>query len=235
MKTSMKMLFLIAAFSAALVTPAFGAERRYSVTDFDRVQIDGPYEVNLTTGQPSSAVAKGGREEIERLSIEVRGGVLRIRPNRTSWSGGPQTGGESVTIEISTRDLKSATLLGSGRLTINRLKGLRADISLAGSGHISAANVETDNLVADVIGSGRISLAGKTKTLRANIQGAGDLDAEGLTAGEARLISETAGTVVLHASRSAQVRASGLGDVTVTGKPACIVHGVSANRVRCGQ
>jgi hypothetical protein len=230
----MKMLCLIAAFSAAFVTPAFGAERRYSVTDFDRVQIDGPYEVSLTTGQPSSVVANGGREQIERLSIEVRGGVLRIRPNRTSWSGG-QTGGEPVTIEISTRDLKSATLLGSGRLMIDQLKGLRVDISLAGSGHISAANVETDNLVADIIGSGRISLAGKTKALRANIQGAGDLDAAGLTAGEAQLISETAGTVVLHALRSAQVRASGLGDVTVTGKPACIVNGASANRVRCGE
>jgi hypothetical protein len=231
----MKVPFLIAAIFAVFVTPAIGAERRYSVADFDRVQIDGPYEVILMTGKPSSAVAKGDREEIERVSVEVQGGVLRIRPDRTTWSRRQPTSDGPVRVEISTRELKSATLLGSGRLSIDNLKGLRADIAIAGSGQINAANVETDNLVTDIIGSGRISLSGKTKTLRANIQGAGDLDAARLTASEAQLITETAGTVVVHASRSARVRASGLGDVTVIGKPACTLQGASANRVRCGE
>ena len=38
---------------ALLAAPALAAERRYSVTDFERIEVDGPYVVRLTTGRAS--------------------------------------------------------------------------------------------------------------------------------------------------------------------------------------
>ena len=41
------------------VLPAAAAERRFAVTDFDRVVVEGPYQVRLATGRTTSAW--GGR------------------------------------------------------------------------------------------------------------------------------------------------------------------------------
>lgn len=81
---------------AALAAAAPAAERRHTVTDFDRVHVEGPFEVTLATGRPSSAVVSGSPAAIERVSIEVQGRVLRIRPNRSAWGGYPGEGAGPV-------------------------------------------------------------------------------------------------------------------------------------------
>src|SRR5690349_20556352 len=75
------------AFAAA--APAAAAERHYSITDFDRVQVDGPYRVTLATGRSSAARAEGSTEALDHVSIDVQGGILRIRRNRSAWGGYP--------------------------------------------------------------------------------------------------------------------------------------------------
>ena len=72
---------------ALVAAPASAAERRYSVTDFDRIEVDGPYVVRLTTGRASAAVATGPQGGLDRLTVEVSGQTLRIRRNRSGWTG----------------------------------------------------------------------------------------------------------------------------------------------------
>ena len=79
----------LALLALAAAAPAGAAERLYSVTDFDRVQVDGPYQVTLTTGRASGARAEGSAEALERVSIEVQGSTLRVRANRSAWGGYP--------------------------------------------------------------------------------------------------------------------------------------------------
>jgi len=81
------MRLLLAALIFATSVPAVAAERRYSITDFNRVEVDGPYQVTLTTGGSSSARATGSSAALDRLSIEVMGQTLRIRTNVSSWGG----------------------------------------------------------------------------------------------------------------------------------------------------
>jgi len=88
--------------------------------------------------------------------------------------------------------------------------------------------------VVNMMGSGRIRVAGHAKQMHATIQGSGDLDGGALSIEDLQLISDTAGTVTVGGARSAKVTATGPGDVTIGGTPACTVDNKGAGRVHCG-
>lgn len=226
---------LLAAFALLAATPALAAERLYSVTDFDRVRIEGPYQVTLSTGGSSSASATGSQPGIDRLLMDVQSGVLRIRPNPSTWGENDRGPVGPVAIRVSTRTLRGAAIVGSGTLAVDKAGGLRLDLSVSGSGTLAVASVDADNLVVGLLGSGRIMLAGRTKQLRAAVQGSGDLDAAGLKADDAIINADTAGTIKLAAVRTAKVRAGGTGDVEISGTPSCTIDGLGAGTVRCGR
>jgi hypothetical protein len=228
----MRILLALAWLLAA--APAVAADRTYTVTDFDRISIEGPYIVHLVTGRPSSARASGSTAALDRLEIDVNGQTLRIRRNRDYWGGNDGAQEGVPTIEIATRALRSARLIGPATLDLDRLAGLRVDVAVEGSGRLRAANVAADNLSIGLAGSGRIELAGAAGTLTADLQGSGDLAALGRTAQNATITSATTGTVALTAARSASVTALGVGGVTIGGRPACTVRGPAADQVRCG-
>ncbi|HEX8214046.1 MAG TPA: head GIN domain-containing protein [Allosphingosinicella sp.] len=223
-----------AALTFALAGPAFAADRRYTVTDFDRVLVEGPFEVVVKTGKAPSARATGTNAAIERLSIEVEGRTLKVRRNRSAWGGYPGKDSGPIAIELTTRDLRGASVTGSGGLAIDKAKAMRFDLALSGSGRLSIGRVEADNLVVGLVGSGRMSVGGKVKGLKATVQGSGDFDGSALMVEDAQLNADTSGTVALAASRTSNIVSSGAGDTTVTGKPACTVKAVGSGRVRCG-
>lgn len=235
MNRIMAALALCAATLLSAASPAAAAERRYSVTDFDRVVIEGPFTVRLSTGRSSSAAATGSQQALERLSLDVQGRTLRIRPNRSAWGGYPGAGAGPVAIEISTRELRAATVNGPGSLTIDRAGGLRLDLTVSGPGRIAAPAIAADTLVVGLIGSGRMELAGTASELRANVHGWAELDAGSLRTQGATILTDTAGRVAVIAQRQATVTASGLGEVEISGTAACTVRGASAGQVRCGR
>jgi hypothetical protein len=221
--------------AAAAAAPASAAERTYPVTDFDRVQVEGPYEVVLVTGGGSAARASGSEAALERVTVEVQSGVLKVHPNRSGWGGYPGANAGPVRIAASTRLLRAATVIGAGTVVIDHIGGLRADLSVSGSGRIAVRRVDADTLMLGLIGSGRITAAGAAKQVRATIQGSGDLDAAALSADDLVLNAETAGTVAIAARRSAKLRSGGSGNVEVSGPAACTVTATGAGQVRCGR
>ncbi|HEX8262427.1 MAG TPA: head GIN domain-containing protein [Allosphingosinicella sp.] len=220
--------------AAAATAPAGAAERSYSVADFDRVQVDGPYRVTLSTGGYSAARAEGSTQALDRVSIDVQSGTLRIRPNRSAWGGYPGEAAGPVSVALTTRDLRAAAVVGSGSLAVDRAKGLRVDLSVNGSGRLSVASVAADNLVVGLLGGGRITLAGSAKQLKATVQGSGDLHAAELRADDAQILSDTAGNVTLGVARSVKVTSTGAGDVEILGTPSCTVEAKGSGAVLCG-
>jgi hypothetical protein len=219
----------------ALAAPAAAAERRYSVTDFDRVQVDGPYQVTLTTGGSSQAMAVGDQAAIDRVSVDVQGRTLRIRPNPSAWGGYPGARTGTVRVVVSTRDLRGAIVTGAGSLLIDRARGLRLDLALSGSGSLNVDNIDADTLMLGSIGSGEIRAAGKAKQLRLTVEGSGDFDGRGLLAEDAQIVAGTSGTLVVGAARTAKVTARGRGSVEILGSPACTLLGAAAAMVSCGK
>lgn len=228
MRAAIPLLLVIAA------APAAAEERTYPVTDFDRVEVQGPYEVTLVTGRPSAARAVGSAQALEGISVDVQGSQLRIRRNASAWGGYPGQKPGPVRIEVSTRDLRAVSVIGAGQVTVDRLRGLRADLSVSGSGRIDAGRVEADTLILGLVGSGRIAAAGTAKQVRATVQGSGDLAAPGLVADDLALTAETAGRIAIAARRTVKLRVGGSGDVAIGGTATCTITGSAAGEVRCG-
>jgi hypothetical protein len=219
---------------ALVAAPLSAAERRYPVTDFDRIEVDGPYVVRLTTGRTSLAVANGPQAGLDRLTVEVNGQTLRIRRNRNGWTGTPGGQQGQVEIVVTARTLRSARLIGPGRLEIDRLTGLRADLGVEGSGELVVNNIATDALNLRLVGAGRLQARGRTGTLNAVFEGSGNVDAGQLLAQDVVVATTSFGTVALNAARTARITANGRGEVTVAGRPACTLLGPSVDLVRCG-
>jgi hypothetical protein len=225
---------MLSAAALLAATPAQAAERRFTVTGFERVQVEGPFAVTLAVGKAPGAVATGSTAALDRLSITVEGRTLRIRPNRSAWGAPPAPGEGGVAIALSTHELSAAIVNGSASLQIDRAKAMRFDLSLSGSGRIALNEVQVDRLNLQLLGAGGIAVGGSAKQLRATVTGQGNLDGAKLVADDADLTADTSGAISFAARRSAKVAASGAGDVTITGTPACTLSGFGAGRVRCG-
>lgn len=213
---------------------AVAAERRYVAQDFDRIVVEGPFLVRLATGRATTASAQGSQQALDGIVVDVQGTTLRVRRNRTAWTGAQTRPVEPATVTLSTRVLRSARVVGSGQLDITGLAGQRVDLVVQGSGRLGATGINADNLSVGLIGSGSITLAGTAETFTAELQGSGSLLAPGLSVETATISATTTGNVAIHARRAVTVNANGLGEVIVAGRPACTVRGPGASEVRCG-
>ena len=215
--------------------PAPAAQQNIGVSSFDRIRVDGPYRVTVVTGRGASAKAEGDRHALDRLSLRVEGRTLLIRTGNAGWGNWPGETDGPVTIALSTPDLYSAWLNGSGTLEIDRLKGPRVDVSLNGAGTMTVGTVATDQLRAVIAGSGRLTIGGTTRDAQVVVQGSGDLDARGMAAADVQLTVQGAANVRMQATRSARITAGGSGEVIVTGKAACTVRQLGSGPVACGK
>jgi hypothetical protein len=218
---------------AAFAAPATAADRTYSVTDFNRVIVEGPYLVQLSVGGPSRAVASGTQAGLDRVTVDVQGQTLRIRRNRSAWGGTPGADLGPVTIRLATRNLRSARLIGPATLDVDGARGLNLEFLVEGSGRIRATNVAADNLSLALVGSGGLDVAGTAKALTGNFQGTGNVDGTRLISQGARVTAITAGTVALTVNGPITLAANGLGDVAIYGRAICTVTGPGAGQARC--
>ena len=63
---------------------AQAADKRFTLSPFDKVRIEGDVAVEIRSGAAPFAVASGDPRALESLSMRVQGGTLYIRRARTS-------------------------------------------------------------------------------------------------------------------------------------------------------
>ena len=220
----MRTFLIAAAVALTLAAPAGAATRNFGITSFEKVRIEGPFRVRLTTGVAPFASASGSAAAIDRVAIDVRGNTLVVHSNLSSWGGypGQQTG--PVEISLGTHDLTSAWLSGSGALAIDKIKGLSFDLSAQGSGSATIGRADVDQLNVSVVGTANATLAGQAGKLTAVVRGIASLDAAALAAKDATIGAEGSATVAANVSNSVTVDASGPATVRLTGRPACTLR-----------
>lgn len=221
--------------STILGGAAQAADRTLSVTDFDRIRVEGAFAVVVTTGRATSARLSGSQAAIEAANVEVQGRTLTIRRNRQAWGGYPGREPGLATVRVTTPSLTAIAISGPTTLTVDALRAPRVGLVLEGSGSLVAGQIVTDRLDVALSGSGRIVLDGKVADLVLVSRGSGEIDASKLIAADAKVASESAGATTLGARRSARVTATGSGNVIVIGTPACTVTATGAGRVICGR
>src|SRR5881275_2847059 len=99
-----------AAVALTLAAPAGAASRNFGITSFEKVRVEGPFKVVLTTGVAPFARATGSPAALDRIAVEVRGNTLVVHTNLSSSGGYPDQNAGPVEIRLGTHDLSAAWL-----------------------------------------------------------------------------------------------------------------------------
>ena len=226
--------FLIAILCAA---PASGATRHFEIAGFEKLRVEGPFRVKLTTGVPTSASVSGSQAGIDRVAVDLIGRTLVIHNNLSSWGGSSDSDNAGpIEVQIGTHDLNAVMLTGAGLLQINEVKGLSFDVSVQGSGQVSIDRADVDQFNVGLVGTASSIIGGRAGMLKLNTQGVSSFDGSGLIAKDATIAANGAATIKVDVTNSAKIDASGPATVTLTGNPACITKlGGSASVAGCGR
>lgn len=221
--------------AALLVLPtaeAFAEERRIMVTGFDSIRVEGPFDVEVRTGGSTGATVSGAARAIDGVQIRVEDRVLVVSASLNAWGGWPDARTQQPRIVATAPLLRAATMLGNGRLAIDRMAGQQVAIDLSGSGTLSVGAVTADEFRATLTGAGSLDVRGTAARARFASDGANRIDATGLAVRDLTVVSQSPSESSFSASETANVTATGLGQVTVAGQAACTIAGPGP--VRCG-
>jgi hypothetical protein len=221
MRQECAMRILLPLLLMATAAPANAAERRFTITGFERVRVDGPFSVTLTTNSAPFARARGSAAALDRVVIEMQGRTLVVRRDRTGWGGNPGDADQSVEIALGTHELAGAWVNGSGSLAIDRARGLKFDLSVSGAGSAEIASTDVDQLRIGLLGTATSKVSGKALRLSASVDGSSSLQAGELTVKDAIITSGGPANVELTATQTAKVTARGAATVALRGRPAC--------------
>ena len=217
-------LIAFALAATALGSPAAAAQRNFTVTDFNRVRVDGPYKVRLTTGIAPFARATGGLAALDAIDIDVQGQTLVVRKNSSSGGGYQGQSPGPIEITIGTHDLTAAWLNGSGALAIDKAKAQSFDLSVGGSGSVAIGHLEADRLRVNVSGTGSAVVGGSAAQVAAIVRGTASFDASALTSKDATISVDGQSIVKLNATNTAKVDTWGSATVELSGGPSCTVR-----------
>ncbi len=216
---------------------AHADERRVNLGSFEKVRVNGAFDVTITTGGSPVATVIADRGVIGDIDLHSEGTTLTIRRAATGrWSEQNQAAATMpVKIVLTTPRLSAVSVIGGSRVAVSRLTGTRIDLSATGNGAIDAATVDGDQLNAQLIGEGKISVAaGRVAAARLLANGSGAIDAGGLDIGDVSAHLDGLGSIAARARYTAQVSSTGLGTITIAGRPKCKVTASAGAPVTCG-
>ncbi len=227
----MRIVVPIIAILACFPSPADAASRNFGVSGFEKIRVDGPFKVRLTTGVPPFATATGAQAAINTVTIDMQGRTLVVRSNRTSWGGFPGDPNGAVESNIGTHELNAAFLNGSGSIAIDKVRGLSFDLSVQGAGSASIGSVAVDQLKLSIAGTATANLAGTAPKLTAMVRGISTLDASALSSKDATIGAQGPANVKAMVTGTAKVDAMGAAAVELHGRPACTVKAAGSATV----
>jgi len=156
----------------------------------DRVAVALAASAYYHPGNGDQLVIKGDPRLISH--VYVRDGVVSIDCNQGGFMfSRPE---HRIEVTLPGRPFKTFELLGSGDMKLAGLSQPDAEISLKGSGNITADG-KFDRLKVLIAGSGDIAATGSTEDLNLDVEGSGDAKLAGLTAKNADVSIDGSGDV----------------------------------------
>lgn len=231
-----RLLFGLALVAVAL--PAAAADRGYVLTNYDRVRVEGPFDVRLTVGANSSSSAKasGDSDTLDNLDLSVQGTTLIVRMGANGWGERGRKDSPAPVITLSTPTLRGASVVGGGKLAIGgSTRGQRVEFQVAGTGSIDARGIDSDEAMVTLVGPGNVALAGRSNRVRLSTNGSGTIAAMPLTAGDLIVRLDGPGETQGNARYTADITSTGLGRVVVSGDAKCTVKAPAGGQVLCGR
>lgn len=195
---------------------AAGDCRPCSPGPFDTVEISGSAVVRFTQGAADAVSIEGDDDAQRAVEVEVRDGVLHVRPHGgwKFWSG------QRARIDITARDLKRVAISGAADFSAPQpLHSRRLDVVISGAGLARFDRLQAEALRFQVSGAGDGQVAGRVGELSIAVSGRGEFRGENLLSQRAKVAVAGVGDVRVWATEWLGIHVSGVGTVDYWGTP----------------
>lgn len=191
-------------------------EETRTVSNFDGINVLTSAEVFITqdtTLTENEVLLVAPENIIDLITTKVLANELRIDNERCI------NGTSDIKIYITTNDLNSIALTGSGEVVSeNAIFTQKMELDISGSGEADL-DIHAEELTCDISGSGKASLQGETNKLDVDISGSGSVKAYSLIAEDVNVSISGSGKAEVHANGRLDISISGSGSVLYRGQP----------------
>jgi len=204
MRTLLMICLAVTASACAVVEASpdrTDASELRGVSAFHALDIKAAIDVDVAIGSPGKVELRGPKEWLAKLETRVDDGTLTI-----SMPGNHH-------------DVPRLHAV----ITMPTLDGVR----VSGVSHMHVATLAEKVLEVGVSGVATIDLAGRADTLVVRLSGTGEIQARALATHDATVGVSGSGNAIVRATQDLDVSVSGVGTVTVVGKPANVKKHVS--------
>ncbi|SOS47024.1 head GIN domain-containing protein [Tenacibaculum dicentrarchi] len=144
-----------------------------TITSFDKVYVNGSFNVNLIDGNEGTITLKGEENILPYIETYVKKGRLLIKFKKNTNINTVN----NLIITVPFQSIKKVSLNGSGNIKIKKtIKSNVVSFDVNGSGNI-IADVNTKTVTTSINGSGNINLTGSTTNFENSLIGSGNLKA----------------------------------------------------------
>jgi hypothetical protein len=228
----------IAAFCAFTLPAQAGEERISESRPIDaqvvRVKLEGVIDLKLKQGDVAQLIITGDKKLVAKTRTVQDGDTLRIDTDIKSF----KFGHNSLRAELTLPRLREVTSESVGWTDVRGFSGDELELALEGAGsmkvicnykHVSAnlggvgsMNIQGgtyDGIDLNLRGAGLVTLTGRAKWLKATMGGLGGLNAQEFDTDAANIDLSGLGDAKINVKKDANLTLSGMGSVTVYGKP----------------
>jgi hypothetical protein len=172
-----------------------------TVGSFEGLEVRSVIDADVEIGPTTRVELRGPSEDLAKLDTHVTGGVLVIdMPGHTRITS-------KLHATIITPELSSLRVSGVGNVHVTKLAAKALDVAVSGVGNID--------------------LTGTADSLHVALSGTGDVAAKNLATKSTTVAVSGTGDATVRASQEVDATVSGVGHVTVLGKPASVKRHVS--------
>jgi hypothetical protein len=200
-----------------------------------RVKLDGVIDLKLRQGAVANLVITGDKRWLAKTTTSQHGDTLNIGTEMRGFKMQQQSG---LRAELTLPQLREVSSESVGWTDISGFAGDELDLSLEGAGSmkvncsyrivtaslggVGSMNIRgenTEGIDLNLRGAGYVTLHGRSKWLKASLGGLGGLDAQHFQVDSVNLELSGLGNASVSAKQNATLNLSGMGSVTVYGKP----------------
>jgi len=185
-------------------------------TNFDSLQIETAFEVEVNQGGNYSVVIRIDDNLVDYLEVGQRGDEVRI-----GLDSSKNYNYDTITVEaeITMPELAAIDLSGASRAVLDGFSSnspFQADVS--GASRLRGEIAAGDTLI-DVSGSGSVEISGSGSDLDIEASGGSNVDLADFPVSDTSVIASGASTVVVNSSGTLKVEASGASRIEYLGSP----------------
>ena len=186
-----------------------------NLKEFTGIKNSGSIDVKVIHEERQMVKVEADDNILEYVTTKVEKGILNIYlKNNLSFRN------INVTVYVGSPSIHQLLVSGSGTITSKNVLKYddKIELKVSGSGDIDA-NLDAPSIVANVSGSGKILLRGRTKDFSSTVSGSGDMDGEKLLAENTAVKVSGSGNANVFASVNLDAKVSGSGNIFYSGNP----------------